>query len=389
MTLVDFCEKTLDGEKEKYGVPETEVKDAIGTITSSMKQQALDAGFLFLGPFPKDKSFTIVNQSFKKSPEKMGKKVIDNNDPFARYYPPSVVEDILTVLESPKTSNIWLFGPTQCGKSVSVDYVGYKLKRKVDVVNCLGDMPSSHFFGRNTVVIDPVLKQNHIQFIKGIVEKSMTEGLDENGKVIGNPGILFIDEASSMPPLVAIGLNRTLQTNKNERDLILPEDGNRLVKSHPGWKTIFAGNTNGNGTSSIGSQIYAAQRRAMDASLMERMTMTFRFGYDRRAEQEIVNDGLEPNIVERFLQFKQMIRGALLSGDLMTPFSTKRIIDICEAFKIYRNNMEASLALAKAVYYTSFEKLMDEEKTKYNELFHPLFNLNLSDMAPKDDADFL
>lgn len=392
INVIGFCKKSLNGKMTVTGVK----LPASETLSLEDRQEALSNGFLILGPFT-DNTLKIIDQrkpaerkeekAQKKSEEPKEKE--DKDSPFYGYYPPSVVDDIISLLEDPATSNSWLFGPTQCGKSVAVDYIGYVMKRKVFTINCVGDMPSSHFFGRRSVVIDPDTKQNHIMFIKGIVEESMTEGLDDKGNVIGPPSILFIDEAAAMPPIVGIGLNRTLQTNKNVRELVLPEDGNRVVKSHPGWRVIMAGNTNGSGANSAGSQIYAAQKRAMDASLMERVTMFFRFGYDRSAEQKIAEKFLTPYCAEKFLTFKQSIRDNLKTGNLMTPFSTKRVIDICTFFKMFKKEMSDNLAMAKAMYYTSFEKLLPEEKAKYNEFFYALFNVNLTEMAPKDECDFI
>jgi len=110
-----------------------------------------------------------------------------------------------------------------CGKTTAVRYIGYKLNRKVESINCRGDMDSHHFFGHNTIV------NGNIVFQKGAVEKSMTEGLNDKGEVVGEPGILFIDEASAMPSEIGIGMNNTLETGNNVRTLTLPEDGNRVV----------------------------------------------------------------------------------------------------------------------------------------------------------------
>jgi len=261
-----------------------------------------------------------------------------------------------------------------CGKTTAVRYVGYKLGRKIEPINCKGDMDSHHFFGHNTII------NGNIVFQKGAVERSMTEGLDDNGKVIGEPGILFIDEAAAMPTEIGIGLNNTLETGSNVRTLTLPEDGNRVVKSHPGWRVMLAGNNNGTGASSMASQMYTAQQCSLDASQIQRISMTVRFGYDRRAEEQIIRVGCDDDqdVVPLFLQFKQGIRDALKRGELITPFSTKRVIDIFDLYRVFsgqltgKNISAKKLALGKAIYYSAYEMLTEDEKKKYDELWYPI-----------------
>lgn len=271
-----------------------------------------------------------------------------------------------------------------CGKTRAVKYIGWKLGRKVEPINCKGDMDSHHFFGHNTIV------NGNIVFQKGCVETSMTEGLNDKGEVVGEPGILFIDEAAAMPTEIAIGLNNVLETGKNVRTLTLPEDGNRLVKSHPGWRVMLAGNNNGTGATTLASQQYTAQQCALDASLLQRMVAMVRFGYDRRAEERIVriatNDDTE--IVSLFLRFKQGIRDALKRGELITPFSTQRVIDIFDMYNVFlkqisgNNSAVKKLALGKAIYYSSYEILSEEEQKKYDELWYPFTKEKIGRWSP-------
>ena len=397
MNVIDFCKTKLNGDSS---VEISLDSESSFLLTSSSKIEALNAGMVIVG---NTHSKTIVIKSFQTAskmqksssgvPEQNVKiEKPDPNVPFSDFFVPAVVEDMITLLTTEKSCNIWIYGPTQCGKSTAVRYIGHKLGRKVEQINCKGDMDSHHFFGHNTII------NGNIVFQKGCVERSMTEGLNDKGEVVGEPGILFIDEAAAIPTEIAIGLNNTLESGKNIRTLTLPEDGNRVVKSHPGWRVLLASNNNGTGSTSLSSQLYTAQQCALDGSLLQRMNMMIRFGYDKKAEERIVLLSCEnQEIVKLFLTFKQGIRDALKRGELITPFSTKRVIDIMDMYQVFlkgytRNTMKThTQALGKAIYYSAYEILSDEEKKKYEELWYPISGERISEwsFASNPDVDYM
>lgn len=404
--IVGACNELLNG---KNSVTVTLTAEYQFLISIDSKIEASNQGFLIRHD-TKNNQITVklIENATKKTtvvtatPVEATLPPVDPNVPFSDYLAPKIIDDIIALITSPKTSNAWLFGPTQSGKSRAVHYIGYKLGRKIHQVNCVGNMDTHHFFGRNTVVIDPATKQNVIKFIPGVVEKSMVEGLDENGKVVGPAGILFIDEAAAMPTEIGIGLNRVLECTHNERILTIEEDGNRTVKSHPEWRIILAGNTNGTGANDMASQIYTAQQCALDASLIQRMTAVFRFGYDKKAEETIIRRACSDQaLINIFLQFKQGIRDALKrdNGELTTPFSTKKVIDIFDMYQVFLKQFKGNSsiigkqALGKAIYFASYELLAKEEQKKYDELWYPLTKDNINRWAPSSslsgDTDYM
>lgn len=385
MTLIEFCkEQTRTHKMVAVNAPSDIPLDA------DSLRAAMNAGFMVVREKNSSK-ITIIVQDVQTVEEVEEEKIsYDPQNQLSVYTPPSCVNDIITLLTAEKTCNILFYGPTQCGKTVAVDYIGKALKRKVFAICCSGQTKVSHFFGQKTVRPSINGVGNHIEYVKGIVEEAMIEGLDENGNEVGEPGILFIDEAASMPSEVAIGLNHPLETTSNVRRLTLPEDGNRLVKSHSGFRVILAGNTNGTGAQTGASQIYTAQKRALDASVLQRISYTFRFGYDRKAEENIIKISVADKKVREYLmKFKDAVRGALKAGKLITPFSTGKLIDICNMYRIYLPEGSAVMAMTKAVYYSVYESLMAEEKMKYDEFFKPLFNVKISTYAEIDDCDYL
>ena len=277
------------------------------------------------------------------------------------YVPPAIAKELVSVLVDVVPHNAWLAGPTQCGKTTLVKYIGGKLGRKVFQINCRGDMGSEAFFGQQTVTIDPATKQNCITFQKGVVEQAMVEGLDENGQEVGEAAILFIDEAPACPAHIAHGINRLLETDEARRSLVINEDGGRVVRSHSKFRIILAGNTVGRGATSTEDSAYAAQTDALDISLLNRVAVTFRMGYDRNVEKHILAEKVgDDKVAALILKFRDAIRGHIKAGTLSTPFSTKRLVDIANMYRVFGD-------LGKALYYVAFEQLLPEEKSAYNE----------------------
>lgn len=395
--LVDFCNsvmingKSIVAEKVPVGIE----------LTAEEIRKAMDSGYMVIHSGGEENRLVTIMRQGKQAKEnlvaekeatKEDEALNESKDPFGWYTPPSCLGDVLTLLNGKKTCNILFYGPTQCGKSVAVDWISHKLGRKSFYINCCGQMKKSDFFGQNTVVIDKSVNppQNKVVFVKGVVEQAATMGLNEKGEVVGPAGILFIDEAASIPSEIAISLNHVLETNKNVREFCIPEDGGRVVKSHPDFRIILAANTNLTGANTASSQLYTAQKRALDASVCQRISYIFRFGYDRKAEETIISRNIkDKKIKDYFLTFKQNVRDNLKSGKLITPFSTKKIIDICDMYRTFVADGSPVMAMAKAVYYTTYESLMTEERITYDELFKPLFNVKVSAYAGTDDCDYL
>lgn len=277
------------------------------------------------------------------------------------YIAPAIANDLIAVLADEASHVVWLTGPTQCGKTTLVRYVAGKMGRKLYQINCRGDMGSEAFFGEKTITVDSATKQNVISFQVGTIEQAMKEGLDAQGNEVGEPGILFIDEAATMPAHVAIGVNRLLESDDPRRTLVINEDGGRIVRSHSKFRIVLAANTVGRGAVSSEAAAYTAQMDALDISLLNRVAVTFRMGYDREIERRIVLEKVaNDKIASLIIKFRDAIRGHLKVGKLTSPFSTKRLVDIANMYRVFGD-------LGKAIYYTTFEHLLPEERPVYNE----------------------
>lgn len=295
------------------------------------------------------------------------------------YVQPQLAEDIKDALLDDASHVLWFKGPTGSGKTVMVEHLSEELGFELYKVNCDGGLGPEGFFGSKTVEIDDETGQNKVVFKEGPVVQAMKAGLDENGNEVGNPGLLFLDEAGAIPPHVSIALNHLLESDNPRRTITLDDDGGRQVQSHSGFRVVLAANTAGRGATSMSESMYSAQVDALDMSLLNRITMTFKFGYDRNIEKNIAMEKMgDDRTVRDLMKLRNAIRENLKSGKLTTPFSTRHIVAIADAFRIYGD-------LAKALYYTTFEQLLPEEQKVYNELAVTELNTDILDQFSRNN----
>jgi MoxR-like ATPase len=299
------------------------------------------------------------------------------------YVVPKFAKDFLSVLTDMASHVVWITGPTQCGKDRVVHYAGRELGRKVVQINCHGTMSSGTIFGEKTIEIDKESMQNKIVFQKGMIEEALTEGLDENGNEVGAPAILFITEAASMPSRVAIALNRLLESDDARRTFVIDADGGRVVRGHSGMRIVFASNTVGRGATSLESSAYSAQTDALDISLLNRVAVFFRMGYDREVERHILSEKIgDDRISALVINFRDSIRKFIKDGRLTSPFSTAHIVHISDMYRVFGD-------IGKAIYYVMFESIMPEEKPIYNEQAKLYFGKDLLQMYSDANVDYM
>lgn len=398
LTKIDY--DSLEHFWETCGNKETLILpfDSASAEFKTIKISAFKNGYLLSVKSLYEVEATKISQysSHKESSRKTVPESEDQKDEvfetiqgFEKYHSPLCMKEILALMSSDRAVNIWFSGPSGCGKTTAARYIAATLERKLYKINGDGGTTANSFFGANTVVIDKETKENKIVFSDGIAVKAMQEGLDENGNICGSPGILFVDEAASLSPGVGIALNSILETRSPVREITLSEDNGRIVKSHPGFVIILAGNTNGLGASSSSQQQYSAQRRALDVSMIQRITATFRFGYDKKAESEIINSNiLDFETASKFMEFKDCIRKAMKDGEILTPFSTTKVIDICDSFKMFCLQNDNFTALANAVTCCYLESILPDEASVADELFRVFFGSKATDLVKKDYENY-
>jgi len=268
---------------------------------------------------------------------------------------------IVSIFNDEASHLVYLKGPTQCGKSTDVRAVASKLGRKLFTLSCCGETQFADVFGEKDLMIDEATGHTITYWKPGIIEQACKEGLDEDGNEVGEPAILFIDEAPSMAAEIAIGLNRFLESDSPRRELVISRDGGRTVWSHSKLRIIMAGNTALRGATTDNEGFHTAQMASLDLSFIKRIFCCLTYGYNRSVEKSILLEKVgDDRVVAQLLKFRDSIRDQIRAKELATPFTTKDLIKIADAYRIWGD-------MGSAVYYSLFGFLLPEEVAKYNE----------------------
>lgn len=332
-------------------------------------------------------------------------KAIKNNFDGHKYVMPDFADEVDCLMQQAlkgRSHNTLLTGPAGCGKSEFVREICKKNNfGKVFQVNGRDDMDSSDFFGEKTVVVDPISKQNFIQFKKGPLYQAFIEGteVDENGdqilynkegkrvydesgnpKVIGKPGVFFLDEFAALIPSVFLSVfNRAMEIPRQigaSRCIEISADGGKVVKSHPSFVMFLAGNTVGKGTESDSQMGYTAQNNQMDDSTLDRITSIYEFGYNLDAEKNIAISKLnDDKLVYNLCRFRSEIRKQWVNGNVETLLSTRALVQICDLAVTFRNLRKDFLPLS--IYRSVFSGLRERECQAWNETIRLVFGVDV------------
>lgn len=292
--------------------------------------------------------------------------------------------DIIDAVADDASHVILFKGRTGTGKTVTARQIAEELDMSFFQTNCYEGMAWPDLVGEMTVAIDPSTGQNHIVFIPGILVRAMTAGLDDDGNEVGRPGLLLMDELGAMPPGLGIGLNPFFESdNPRRRIMVVTENGPKEIRSHSGFRIILSANTALRGATDMSEAMHTAQMDALDISLINRIALVFNFGYDREVEKHILQQKIgDDKIVSMVLKYRDAIRNLLKQGSISTPFSTRHLVKIADAYRVYGD-------LGKAIYLTVYEFLLPEEKAKYNEVAFNLFRKDLLKEYQQDGIDFI
>ena len=231
-------------------------------------------------------------------------------------------KDLKTMISSGIFFPVFITGLSGNGKTMMVEQVCAQLKRECYRVNVTVETDEDDLIGSNTLV------DGNIVFREGPVLKAMRKG-----------AVLLIDEidlASNKIMCLQSILEGKPYLNKKTGEFIYPEQG---------FTVIATANTKGKGSDDgrfIGTNV-------LNEAFLERFKVTLEQEYPSNAiEKKILVkqfEKLELNDTEEFatnlVTWADVIRKSFYEGAIDELISTRRLVAITEAFKMFENKLKS------------------------------------------------
>lgn len=191
--------------------------------------------------------------------------------------------------------NIFIYGPTGCGKSHLCGQVAEALDLPFYFVSCTAGMGEATLGGR----LLPVGKGNSFQYVASEFIQAY-----ENG------GVFLLDEMDAADANVLLLINSALA---NGKVAVTNRPDKPYALRHPDFVCIAAANTVGTGA----DRMYSG-RHKLDASTLDRFSIgKVYMDYDPRVEEQLCPDDVLRNIL---LNYRKKIDGARLERAMSTRF---------------------------------------------------------------------
>ena len=238
------------------------------------------------------------------------------------YVPFGHFTDLKSIVSSGLFFPVFITGLSGNGKTMMVEQICAKLKRECYRVNVTVETDEDDLIGSNTLV------DGNIIFREGPVLKAMRKG-----------AVLLIDEidlASNKIMCLQSILEGKGYLNKKTGEYVSPEAG---------FTIIATANTKGKGSDDgrfIGTNV-------LNEAFLERFSITMEQEYPSNAiEKKILIKEFEKLEVSDFTEFAtnlvtwaDVIRKSFYEGAIDELISTRRLVHIAQAFKMFDNKMKA------------------------------------------------
>jgi len=186
-------------------------------------------------------------------------------------------------------------GPTGCGKTRFIEYMGEKLQRKVHTVVCHDDLSSADLIGRH------LIDENGTYWSDGPLTKAVREG-----------GICYLDEIIEARKDTTVVLHSLADYRR-----VLPIDRTgELIVAHPDFMLVVSYNPG-----------YQNVLKGMKPSTKQRF-ISMEFTYPKPdIEKEVIKkeSGLEENIAVKLVSIAGEIRN-LSDTDIQEAVSTRLLV---------------------------------------------------------------
>ena len=225
------------------------------------------------------------------------------------------------ILKSKTFYPVFITGLSGNGKTTMVEQVAAKLKRDCIRVNISVETDEEDLIGGNT------LQDGNVIYREGPVLTAMRRG-----------AILLIDEidrGSNKLMCLQSVLEGKAYFNKKTGEVIRPTQG---------FNVIATANTKGRGTED--GRFIAAQ--ILDEAFLERFPITVEQEYpSTTVEKKIVNNKMEfygrvdVEFADKLINWADIIRKTFKEGGVDEIISTRRLVNIVQAYSIFEDRVEA------------------------------------------------
>jgi MoxR-like ATPase len=247
-------------------------------------------------------------------------KLIDESDPavpakYPDYVPFGFHKDLTNIIKSKQFYPVFITGLSGNGKTLMVEQVCAEQKRECIRVNISIETDESDLLGGPTLVNGNVVNRD------GPVLTAMKRG-----------AVLLIDEvdrgSNKLMCLQAI-LEGKPYYNKKSGEMVYPADG---------FTVIATANTKGRGSE---EGRYLSQ--ILDDAFLERFPITVEQEYpDARTEKKILGPLIDDkDFVDNLCQWADIVRQSFDQGAVDEIISTRRLVHIAKAYKIFNDRMKA------------------------------------------------
>lgn len=218
--------------------------------------------------------------------------------------------------------NIFLSGPTGCGKTTMLELLAQMNNVPYIRMNLNGETTVDDFVGVWT------LAGKNMEFVDGVLPQAMKSGK-----------MLILDEMDAAQPEILFTLQAVLQS----APLVNTKNG-ETVSPREGFFVAATANTVGRGDM---DGLYAGVR-TLNEAFLDRFPYVLRMKYpNKNAEIKILINrcGIKQEYANEIVQLAQAARGALTDGKLYSTFSTRKAINFANAIIKFRD-IEIALRVA-------------------------------------------
>ena len=247
-------------------------------------------------------------------------KLVDDSDvsipvKYPDYVPFGFYKDLTNIIKSNLFYPVFITGLSGNGKTLMVEQVCATLNRECIRVNISIETDESDLLGGPTLVNGNVVNRD------GPVISAMKRG-----------AILLIDEvdrgSNKLMCLQGILEGKPYYNKKN----------GELVKPAAGFNVIATANTKGQGSE---EGRYLAQ--ILDSAFLERFPITVEQEFpDQKIEKKILSPLIDDkDFVDKLVQWADIVRQSFEQGAVDEIISTRRLVHIAKAYKIFGDRMKA------------------------------------------------